>query len=54
MLMGLTNPAQRQATLFDNEATRVKAARTMAVMDAINRTWGRGTLRTAATGTRQR
>jgi DNA polymerase V len=54
MLMGLKDKALLQASLFENATTRAKAAKTMAVMDAINRTWGRGTLRTAATGTRQR
>lgn len=54
MLMGLKNKVLLQASLFDNATTRAKAAKTMAVMDTINRTWGRGTLRTAATGTHQR
>ena len=51
MLMELTVKAQRQETLFDDPAARDKAAKAMAVMDAINRTWGRGTLRSAAAGT---
>ena len=50
MLMELTVKAQRQETLFDDVAARDKAAKTMAVMDSINRVWGRGTLRSGAAG----
>lgn len=51
MLMELTPKEQRQETLFDNAAARDKAVKAMAVMDAINRVWGRGTLQCAAAGT---
>jgi DNA polymerase V len=54
MLMHLTQKTQRQETLFDDVAARERSAKTMAVMDAINRTWGRGTLRSAATGVSKR
>ena len=50
MLMELSVKAQRQLTLFDDDQDRAKSARVMAVMDTINRTWGRGTLRSAAIG----
>jgi DNA polymerase V len=50
MLMELTVKAQRQETLFDDVAARERAAKTMAVMDSINRVWGRGTLRSGAAG----
>lgn len=53
MLMELSAKAERQQTLFDNDEARAKSARVMAVMDAINRTWGRGTLRSAAIGNLQ-
>ena len=54
MLMELTVKAQRQETLFDDAASRERAVKAMAVMDSINRIWGRGTLRTGAAGTSQR
>jgi DNA polymerase V len=50
MLMELTVKAQRQETLFDDVEARERAAKTMAVMDSINRVWGRGTLRSGAAG----
>lgn len=50
MLMELTVKAQRQETLFDDVAARDRAAKTMAVMDSINRVWGRGTLCSGAAG----
>lgn len=50
MLMELTVKAQRQETLFDDVATRDRAAKTMADMDSINRVWGRGALRNGAAG----
>ena len=53
MLMELSVKAQRQQTLFDDDQAREKSARVMAVMDTINRTWGRGTLRSAAIGNSQ-
>lgn len=52
--MELTAKTQRQETLFDNVSARDKAAKTMAVMDSINRVWGRGTLRSGAAGMSQR
>lgn len=54
MLMELTVKAQRQETLFDDVAARDRAAKTMAVMDSINRVWGRGTLRSGAAGNSKR
>jgi DNA polymerase V len=47
MLMNLTDARNQQASLFSiaKDNTRL-----MAVMDRINQTWGRGTLRSAATG----
>lgn len=53
MLMELTAKSQRQETLFDDPAARIRSEKTMAVMDAINRVWGRGTLRTGAAGVSQ-
>ena len=50
MLMELSLKAARQQTLFDNDQARAKSAQVMAVMDTIKRTWGRGTLRSAAIG----
>jgi DNA polymerase V len=50
MLMELTDKAQRQETLFDDVAARERASKAMAVMDSINRVWGRGTLRSGAAG----
>lgn len=50
VLMNLTDSATQQASLFgthrDNE-------RLMAVMDRVNAIWGRGTLRSAATGVKK-
>lgn len=54
MLMELTVKAHRQETLFDDAAPRERAVKAMAVMDSINRIWGRGTLHTGAAGTSQR
>lgn len=54
MLMELSAKVQRQETLFDNAPSRDRATKTMAVMDAINREWGRGTLRSGAAGMSQR
>lgn len=53
MLMSLSTKAERQQTLFDDDQMREKSARTMQVMDHINRIWGRGTLRSAAIGVEQ-
>ena len=50
LLMQLSSKAQRQITLFDEGENRQRSARLMAVMDAVNREWGRGTLRLASEG----
>ena len=63
MLLALRAKAQRQETMFDaldhsnhpdHPIARAKSARLMAALDAINSTWGRGTLRTGAVGVTQR
>lgn len=54
MLMELQDKHIRQETLFDDPLARVKSARVMCALDAVNRVWGRGTLRTAAAGVKQR
>ena len=54
MLMELTGKAQRQETLFDNALIREKAAKAMAVMDAINRVLGLGMMHSSAVGILQR
>ena len=50
MLMELELKTQRQETLFDAPEARAKSAKVMAVLDAVNDLWGRGTLRTGAVG----
>jgi DNA polymerase V len=50
MLMQISAKAMRQETLFDDIAARNRSSQAMKVMDAINRNWGRGTLRTASSG----
>jgi DNA polymerase V len=50
MLMELEHRAHRQETLFDDSQAREKSAKLMAALDAVNDTWGRGTLRTGAAG----
>jgi hypothetical protein len=47
MLMNLMDSANQQASLF---GTHRNNERLMAVMDRVNAIWGRGTLRSAATG----
>jgi DNA polymerase V len=47
VLMNLTDAANQQASLF---GTHRNNDRVMAVMDRVNAVWGRGTLRSAATG----
>ena len=47
VLMNLTDSATQQASLF---GTHRDNDRLMAVMDRVNAMWGRGTLRSAATG----
>ncbi|HRK37290.1 MAG TPA: Y-family DNA polymerase [Burkholderiaceae bacterium] len=54
MLMELSAKQQRQETLFDDPAARAKSAKLMAAVDAVNRVWGRGTLRTGTTGITKR
>lgn len=47
VLMDLSKVTIQQGSLFDNHRNN---DRLMAVMDRVNATWGRGTLRSAATG----
>ena len=54
MLMELSTKANRQETLFDDATARRRSAKTMAVLDAINKEWGQGTLRVAAAGVTKR
>lgn len=43
----------RQRTLFEDTVDREKSARLMAAMDAINHTFGRGTVRCGTSGVAQ-
>jgi DNA polymerase V len=54
MLMELNAQANRQETLFDDAPARLRSAKTMAVLDAINKEWGHGTLRSGAAGVTKR
>jgi DNA polymerase V len=54
MLMELEEGQHRQEALFDDPQERARSARVMSVLDAVNQVWGRGTLRTAASGIAQR
>ena len=54
MLTLLSDKHVRQATLFDDPVAREKSAKLMAAMDAINREFGRDTLRSGVTGVAQR
>ena len=54
MLTLLSDKGARQATLFDDPFARAKSEKLMAAMDAINREFGRGTLRSGASGIVQR
>jgi DNA polymerase V len=54
MLMELSLKHQRQVTLFDDNVGLARSTNTMAVVDEINRTWGRGTVRTGASGISKR
>lgn len=54
MLMQLTQKENYQSTLFDDGAARVRSAKLMQAMDAINTTWGRNTLRVGSMGTTRR
>jgi DNA polymerase V len=54
MLMQLTQKENHQSALFDNGIARVRSAKLMQAMDAINMTWGRNTLRLGSMGTTRR
>ena len=54
MLMQLTQKENHQNTLFDDGTARVRSAKLMQAMDAINATWGRNTLRVGSMGTTRR
>ncbi len=54
MLTLLSDKAARQTTLFDDPTARMKSERLMVAMDAINREFGRGTVRSGASGVEQR
>lgn len=54
MLTLLADRATRQAPLFDESPGTAKAARLMAALDAVNRSFGRDTLQLAASGTTRR
>ena len=54
MLTLLSDKATRQTTLFDDPTARMKSERLMVAMDAINREFGRGTVRSGASGVEQR
>jgi len=54
MLTLLSDKGARQATLFDDPVARAKSEKLMEAMDAINREFGRGTLRSGASGIVQR
>jgi DNA polymerase V len=50
LLTLLSDQAVQPGSLFDDAAGRARSARRMAAMDAINRHFGRDTLRTGACG----
>lgn len=54
MLMHLSPKGQQQAVLFDDTQNSMSSSKMMQVMDSINGIWGRGTLRVASMGTKQR
>ena len=54
MLTLLSDKGARQATLFDDPVARARSEKLMEAMDAINREFGRGTLRSGASGVAQR
>ena len=54
MLTLLSYKGARQATLFDDPVARAKSEKLMKAMDAINHEFGRGTLRSGASGVVQR
>jgi len=53
MLLDLSAKRLAQADLFEDTQTKSKSARLMRVMDQINQTWGRGSLRSGASGFEQ-
>ena len=53
LLTLLSDRDARQGTLFDDPTAREKSARLMAAMDAINQTFGRGTVRCGSSGITQ-
>ena len=54
MLTLLSDKAARQETLFDAPVTMAKSANLMAVLDAVNRAFGRDTIKSGASGLAQR
>lgn len=54
MLTLLSDKTTQQATLFDQPTDNARSARLMAAVDAVNREYGRNTLRSGATGIRNR
>jgi DNA polymerase V len=54
MLMHLSPKGRQQAVLFDEAESSERSSKMMQVMDSINGVWGRGTLRVASMGTKQR
>jgi DNA polymerase V len=53
MLLDLSAKRMVQNDLFEDTQTKAKSARLMRVMDQINQTWGRGSLRSGACGFEQ-
>lgn len=54
MLTLLSDKSARQGSLFDDPEAQARSARRMAALDAINRQFGRDTLRSGASGTARR
>lgn len=54
MLMALVERTARQASIFDNPELQQRSMRLMAAMDAVNRQFGRDTLKLASTGIERR
>jgi DNA polymerase V len=53
MLLDLSAKRLAQEDLFEDTQIKAKSARLMRVMDQINQTWGRGSLRSGASGFEQ-
>ena len=53
MLLDLSAKRMAQEDLFEDTQIKAKSARLMRVMDQINQTWGRGSLRSGASGFEQ-